>query len=184
MSQSILNTNNYNQSNKILNDQAMNGRINIIQEPSPEEKFKMFEKVAIKNKTTEYREALGGNLESNVLAQVFFSAENIQIIQNGLRAGVYKASNEKILIAPQSIDTLKIIMRSTYLQYAEHREGQVTQEVERLNKMVLDYCIPNVYGEAVGYMNYCRDQSTLVVPMDRPRQHDRDYKQMEHKVFF
>ena len=147
MSQSILDPNNFNQTNKILNDQAMNGRINIIQEPSPEEKFKMFEKVAIKNKTTEYREAFGGNLESNVLAQVFFSAENIQIIQNGLRAGVYKASNEKILIAPQSIDTLKIITRSTYFrQYAEHREGQVTQEVERLNKMVLDYCVPNVYA--------------------------------------
>jgi hypothetical protein len=181
MNHSILNTNNYNQNNKILSEQTMNGRINIIQEPSPEEKFKMFEKVAIKNKTTEYREALGGNLESNVLAQVFFSAENIQIIQNGLRAGVYKMSNNKILVAPQNMDTLKIIMRSTYLQHAEHREDNITQQVERLNKMVLDYCIPSVHGEAIGYLNYCRDQSTLVEPMERPRQIDRDFRQLEMK---
>ena len=174
---------NVNQNDTILNKEALNGRVNIIDIPHHVQ-FQMQEKIAVKNKTTEYREALNGVWENNLLSQVYFSSDNIQIIQNGLRAGVYQMSGNKYVIAPQNIDTLKIIMRSIYLQYAEHREGQVTQEVERLNKMVLDYCVPNVYGEAVGYLNYCKDQSTLVVPMDRPRQHDRDYKQMEHKMFF
>lgn len=167
----------------ILNASRYNGRINIAEPPSPDAVFKMQEKIAIKNKATEYRDALGGNLEDNVLAQVYFSAGNIQIIQNGLRAGVYKASQNKFVIAPQNIDTLKIIMRSIYLQHAEHRENDITGQVERLNKLVLDYAIPSVYSSAMSYMKYCQDQSTLVVPLELPRNHDRDYKQLEQNKF-
>lgn len=167
----------------ILNAARYNGRINIAEPPSPDAVFKMQEKIAIKNKATEYRDALGGNLEDNVLAQVYFSAGNIQIIQNGLRAGVYKASQNKFVIAPQNIDTLKIIMRSIYLQHAEHRENDITGQVERLNKLVLDYAIPSVYSSAMSYMKYCQDQSTLVVPLELPRNHDRDYKQLEQNKF-
>ena len=167
----------------ILNAARYNGRINIAEPPSPDAVFKMQEKIAIKNKSTEYREALGGTWESNVLAQVYFSAGNVQIIQNALRAGVYKASQNKFVIAPQNVDTLKVIMRSVYLQHAEHREDDITGQVERLNQLVLDYSIPSVYNSAVSYMKYCQDQSTLVVPLELPRSHDRDYKQLEQKNF-
>ena len=88
-----------------------------------------------------------------------------------------------MLVHPQNVDTLKIIMRSTYLQYAEHNLEKVTQEVEGLNKLVLNYCVPNVYGAAVSYRKYLEDQSTLVTPLERPRNHDRDYKQLELKHF-
>ena len=166
-----------------MDAERYNGRINII-EPDQNIRFKMIEKIALKNKSTNYCDALVGNLEQNVLAQVFFSAGNIQIIQNGLRAGVYKMSNEQFVIAPQNIDALKIVMRSTYMQYAEHRQDiSITKQVEYLNKIVLDYCIPSVYGEAMGYMKYTQDQSTLVVPLDLPLNHDRQYKQLELKPY-
>ena len=74
----------------IINSNEYNGRVNIMDTPSTNIIFDMHERIAVKNKTTEYRGALTGELETNVLSQVFFSAENIQIIQNGLRAGVYK----------------------------------------------------------------------------------------------
>jgi hypothetical protein len=141
----------------------------------------MQEKISTRNRPTEFREAVGGIWESNVLAQVFFSADNIQIIQNGLRAGVYKMSNNKYIIAPQNIDNLKIIMRSIYLQYAEHYETDITGQVEHLNTLVLDYAVPSVYGEATGYAKYLEDQSTLVVPLQLPQHHDREYKQLELK---
>ena len=168
---------------KILNADRYNGRINIAEPPSPDAVFKMQEKIAIKNASTEYREALGGDIEDNVLAQVYFSAGNIQIIQNALRAGVYKASQNKFVIPPQNIDTLKIIMRSIYLQHSEHREDDITGQVERLNKLVLDYAIPSVYSSSMSYMKYCQDQSTLVVPHELPRNHDRDFKQLEQRKF-
>jgi hypothetical protein len=75
-------------------------------------------------------------------------------------------------------------MRSIYLQYAEHNETHITQQVERLNKLVLDYAVPNVYNEAMAYMKYCQDQSSLVVPLELPRHHDREYKQLELKKWF
>ena len=176
-----LNPDSINAVNRIIDMERYNGRINLIETPSTNIQFQMQERIAIKNKTTEFREALSGTWESNVLAQVYFSVENIQIIQNGLRAGVYKMSNNKFVIAPQNMDTLKIIMRSIYLQYAEHYEENITGQVERLNKLVLDYAIPTVYAEAVGYLKYCQDQSSLVVPLELPRQTDRQYKQLELK---
>jgi hypothetical protein len=160
-----------------------NGRVNLIEQPDTSVLFSMQEKIAIRNKATEFREALTGVWESTTLSNLYFSAENIQIIQNGLRAGVYQMSNEKYIIAPQNVDTLKIIMRSIYLQYAEHRLDDITGQIERLNKLVLDYAVPAVFGEATGYEKYCQDQSTLVVPLQLPIHADREYKQLMLKPF-
>jgi hypothetical protein len=174
--------NNTNQT--ILGNVEYNGRINIVEEPSMDVRFQMQERIAVKNKTTEYREALTGTWEQNPLSNLFFSEQNVQIIQNGIRAGVYKMSNNQYVIAPQNIDTLKVIMRSIYLQFAEHELDNVTKEIERLNKIVWDYAIPTVYKEAKGYLKYCEDQSTLVVPLELPQHHDRQYKQLELKPWF
>jgi len=175
---SILNVSN------VSNVSKYNGRVDIIQEPSANIRFQMQEKIAVKNKATAYREALTGTWENNILAQVFFSAENVQILQNGIRAGVNKMSNGQINVPPQNIDSLKIIMRSNYLQYVEHYADNIRKQVERLNEIVLDYCVKSVYGEAVGYLKYCQDQSSLVVPFDRPVPTDREYKQLELRPFF
>jgi hypothetical protein len=173
----------YNDTHKILDEHtSYNGRVNIAQ-PSETAIFEMQEKINIRNKATNYREALTGNIEENVLSQVFFSEKNIQIIQNGIRAGVYEKSNQEIIVPPQNIDNLKIIMRSTYLQYAQHYPNDITGQVEKLNKLVLDYSINNVYNGALSYLKYLEDQSTLATPMDRPLQNDRDYKQLETKTF-
>lgn len=161
-----------------------NGRVNIIEPENPDARFQMYERIAAKNKSTPYREALLGDWENNVLAQVFFSAANIDIIQNALRTGVYNLSKQQFVIAPQNVDVLKTIMRTMFIQYAEFYADNVTKQVERLNKTVLDYAVPNVYGEAVGYMRYLQDQSTLVVPLAQPRRPDRVYKQLELKPWF
>jgi uncharacterized protein YkvS len=167
----------------IIDMERYNGRINILDDSDPTIRFKMVEKIAIKNKSSEYRDPLVGIFEDNLLAKVYFSEGNIQIIQNGLRAGVYKMSDNKIVIPPQNIENLKIIMRSTFLQHAEYKEDSITQEVERLNSIVLDYAVNTVYKEAVGYMNYCKDQSTLVMPLERPVQ-SREFTTLEFKQWF
>ena len=168
-------------SRPILDLAKFNGRVNIIQPPDMGIQMKMAEKIMTVNKSTDYRDAVTGVFEDNALASVFFSAGNIQIIQNGIRAGVYQKSKGLYVIPNQNANNLKIIMRSTYLQYAEHLPDGITAQVERLNKIVLDYCIPSVYNEAVGYEKYCQDQSSLVVPLEQPSNHDRNYKQLELK---
>jgi len=143
----------------------------------------MMERIAIKNKATEFRNPLEGVWETNTLARVFFSAENVQILQNGLRAGVYRLSQGKYVIPPQNQDALKIIMRSTFLQYAKNAPDHIPDQVETLNNLVWDYAIPFVYNEAVSYVRYLEDQSTLVVPLDREVRPDREYKQLSTNPF-
>jgi hypothetical protein len=165
--------------NHILDNQKYNGRVNIAEPEDPFVRFKMQERIANKNKASNYFDALTGNLEWNVLAQVYFSAENIQIIQNGLRAGVYAMSDKKLNVPPQNIDTLKIIMRSIYLQHARHLPTDITGQVSDLNQLVLDFAIPSVFNEAVGYMKYTQDQSSLIVPLELPKNIDRQFKQLQ-----
>jgi hypothetical protein len=170
------------QKNMILDMERYNGRVNIISQPDPNIMFKMQERIALKNKSTSYYTALSGNdWEDNLLSRTYFSAENIQIIQNGLRSGVYNMSNNEIVVPPQNVEQLSVIMRSIYFQYAENLGYDIKGQIERLNKIVLDDVIPRVYNEAMGYLKYMQDQSSLVVPLEMPLHHDRNYKQLELK---
>ena len=168
------------QPNRILNLERYNGRINIIQPPNQEIRFKMTERIAIKNKATDYSTAVSGMLEETMLSRVFFCAENIDMVQKDMRVGVYNLSKQTYMVPPQNINNLKTIMRSIFIEHA-HEGENVTGEVARLNKMVLDYCIPSVYNAAVSHEKYMQDQSSLVVPLELPKNHDRDYKQLEVK---
>jgi hypothetical protein len=168
---------------RLLEGQKQNGLVDIAILQDPDAMFRMHERVNIRNKPTEYSEALNGTMEWNVLAQVYFSAENMQIIQNALRANVYKLSGGKINIPNQNVDNLKIIMRGIYMEYAEHYPKDIKGQVERLNQLVLDYAVPQVYSEAVGYMNYLIMQSTLRTPIDHPLPNDRTYKSLEFRPF-
>jgi hypothetical protein len=168
---------------RLLEGQKQNGLVDIAILQDPDAMFRMHERVNVRNKPTEYSEALNGTMEWNVLAQVYFSAENMQIIQNALRASVYKLSGGKINVPNQNVDNLKIIMRGIYMEYAEHYPKDIKGQVDRLNQLVLDYAVPNVYSEAVSYFKYLVDQSTIAMPLDRPIPHDRTYKQLEFRPF-
>jgi hypothetical protein len=156
-----------------------NGRVNIInktQQPDLSNLFAMYDKIPA-NQCATYREATLGLWNETPLSKAFFSKENIQIIQNGIRAGVYKKSNKQYTVAPQDCDTLKIIMRSVYLQHSANQPNNISGQIEELNKIVLDYCIYHVYSEAQSYMKYLYDVSTLAVPLSTPileRQKDKN----------
>ena len=172
------------QYNEMMEKNRNNGRVDVLSQEEPDVKFKMFEKIAIRNRATTYGESLNGIWEDNVLSQVFFSEGNIQIIQNAIRSGVFRLSNSKYNVPPQNIDQLKIVMRSTYLQYAKHSANDITLQVKELNELVLDYCIPFVYNEGISYIKYLQDQNTLVMPLDREMRPDREYKQLQLKPWF
>lgn len=145
-----------------------NGRIDIMG-PNRTPSFQLYDQNINTNKSTPYKNAMVGNLENTVLSNVFFSGENIQIIQNAIKAGVYHKSNGQHVIGNQDEDTLKIIMRSTFLQYSNNNPNNITGQVVDLNKLVTEYAIPQVINEADAYLKYKRDVSTLAVPHARPK---------------
>lgn len=164
------------------NTKSSNGRIDIInktQSPDISNLFAMYDKIPA-NQCATFREPTLGQWDETPLSRAFFSKENIQIIQNGIRAGVYKKSNGQYTIGTQDCDSLKIIMRSVFLQHSANQSINIPGQIEELDKIVLDYCIHHVYSEAQGYMKYLYDVSTLAVPIAPPvleTQKDKyDYK--------
>jgi hypothetical protein len=159
-----------------------NGRINI-KSPNTSALFQMYDKIPA-NQCVTYRNATEGLWDSTSLSQAFFSLQNIQILQNGIRAGVYQRSNSQYVIGPQDCDSLKIIMRSVFLQHAANQPNNIPQQIAELNKIVLNYCIQQVFSEAQGYMKYVDDVSTLVVPIAHPVQASNTDRTIEFKSWF
>mgnify|MGYP001408676959 FL=1 len=159
----------------------MNGRIDIINNTKP--KNKLFNK-PMSNKSVDYKEALTGTLECSTLSKAFFSKQNMQIIQNSIRATVYARSNNQHIIGQQDTINLQIIMRSIFLQYTRSISTNITQQISDLNNLVVNFCVPKILPEIDAYIKYKNDVSTLVVPIDRPVQTDFKFKSNEFKRFF
>jgi hypothetical protein len=159
-----------------------NGRVDI-KTPNTSTLFQMYDKIPA-NQCVTFRNATEGLWSSTPLSQAFFSEQNIQMIQNGIRAGIYNKSNGQYVIGPQDCDSLKIIMRSVFLQYSANQPSNYQQQITQLNKIVLDYCIQQVYSEAQGYMKYVDDASTLVVPLAHPVMTSNNDRQLELKPWF
>jgi hypothetical protein len=165
----------------ILEKNAYNGRVDVLSNETVAGKIAMFEKIATNNKAASYCDALKGQWEDNVISQVFFCKENVQIIQNAIRAEVYQKSGNKYMLAPPGMDHLMIVMRSTFLNYVEYQMENITKQVERLNRIVIDWCVKELYSASQAYVNYLEDQSSIYHTIPRPLNHDREYKQLQLK---
>ena len=161
---------------------TLNGRVDI-KSQNTTKLFQMYDKIPAHQCTT-FRNPTEGLWDETTLSRVFFSYENIQLLQNGIRAGVFKKSKGQYTIGPQDCDSLKIIMRSIYLQHASNLPNNVKSQVTELNKMVLNFCIQQVYSEAQSYMKYINDVSTLAVPIAHPVMPDNSDRELTLKSWF
>jgi len=144
----------------------MNGRVHIIGNTAPNP-FSLYDKIPVRENTT-YKNALQGNWTATPLSNTFFHKNNIQVLQDSLREGVHKLSKGRYTIGPQNEDTLKIIMRSIFLQSSLNQPTNIQGQISALNQLVLNYAVPQVCGEAEAYIKYKRDVSTLAVPLAAP----------------
>ena len=107
------------------------------------------------------------------LTFLFFSEDNIHNLQNLTKMLVYKEMN--YVISEQNVTDLQIVMRSIFLSLSEHpplidetmskqKINQLlklyTQEVDRLNTLVIDTIVPKVCSGVQGYLDYLRDSSS------------------------
>ena len=144
-----------------------NGRVNILGK-NHINNFHLQDKIHIKEGDNFYRTALTGGWDTNELSDTFFSVDNIENLQNGIIDGVLKQSKGRFKISKQDYDTLKIIMRSIFLQNAKNKKNDIDEQISVLNNLVLSYCIPQIIGEAIGYLKYKQDASFMHTPMTNP----------------
>ena len=164
------------------NNKSSNGRVDI-NGPKTTDLFQMYDKIPV-NQCATFRNPTEGLWDNTSLSDTYFSSANITIVQNGIRAGVHKKSNGQFIIGDQDGDTLKIIMRSVFLQHAANQPTDISGQVEQLNKIVWDYSIPQVYSEAIGYHKYLKDASTMYTPMAHPVLAKNNDKQLELQPWF
>ena len=159
-----------------------NGRIDI-EGPNISTKFAMMDKIPVDD-CSSFRDALTGNWDDSPVSIAFFSNKNIQILQNGIRAGVFKKSNGEYLISPQDCDIIKTIMRSIYLQNSVNLNSNYREQIAALNQLVMDYAVNQIYGEVDGYLKYKRDASNMYTIMPYPSLATTKAKTLELKKWF
>jgi hypothetical protein len=120
------------------------------------------------NKISELsREAIIGIHQSTPLNQMFFSVQNVQALQLGIRNLVAQRSQGEFVIGMQSEVELQVVMRAVYLQEAKHLTYGIVEQVRALNKEVLDFCVPRIIEEIRMFKYYKNDVSKLPTPLDR-----------------
>lgn len=112
-------------------------------------------------------ESLQRNLQPTPLSTTFFSADNVDALQHGIRYSVYKRSGGRYNIDKQDARQLHYVMRSVYLQHARNDPVDVLGQVRCLNGRVLEYCVSTVLTEIEARQHYLQDISTLPVPLEQ-----------------
>ena len=158
-----------------------NGRIDIIS-PTLNNQFELSDKIPV-HTTAAFRDAMTGNWMNTPLSLAYFSSENINIIQNNIRKGVYDKSNGEFVIGLQDEDELKIIMRSVFLQNSLNLETNIREQIRDLNALVESYAIGQVYKEAISYLKYKRDASNMYALLALPSNSSTRGKTLELQRF-
>ena len=92
-------------------------------------------------------------------SKAFFSAENVDMLQDRIRTTVRGMVNADI--DRQSDVDLKLVMRSYYLQYAG-------ESLDQLNERVVAFCANRIAVEVEAYRFYRKDILDFPAPIARP----------------
>ena len=119
-------------------------------------------------------DAIKGIHEETGLSELYFSKENIELLQSAIRYEVNQITGK--VIDKQSPTELSIVMRSIYLQNGNPMvsSNSIKKEVVKLNSMVIDYCSEQISTQVLQYQGYIQKLTTLPVPIERPQQVDRN----------
>lgn len=143
--------------------------------------FNFTENVDIKLTGSNTRHLFKGLYGETPLTFLFFSKDNINNIQNVIKHLVYKEMNQ--IIDRQDPTELMIIMRSIFLEYHRHPklldEGMdeitkqkllklYTDEVARLNDLVINETVPKIISQMQQYLDYLRDASAPRMLFEKP----------------
>ena len=164
---------NFLQNDKILDNYSSNsnlqynGRVDIFSK-KPKQKFNMINQR--NNGNNIYKDEAIRSIHSETpLSKVYFSKQNINLLQNLIRHTVWIRSHKRHIIGRQSDLQLKIIMRSIYFQYSQNLNCNIKEQIKRLNEIVVNDCVPKIISGVEQYLRYKKDVSELAVPMDRPK---------------
>jgi hypothetical protein len=127
---------------------AINSQFNIMKTP-----FLMFQ-----SHRDDYvnmsHDSLKGVQSESILSQLFFSPQNVNILQRRIIREVFERTDGAYLIEKQDEKDLQVIMRSMYIQHARHIPYGIKEQISELNNIVIDDIVPNVVSGVNAYYGY------------------------------
>ncbi len=102
------------------------------------------------------------------LNKIFFSQQNIDLLQREIQGQVRAMSGGKYVIDKQNEDEIKIIMRSYYLMFGKNDPNNVDGELRDLNGRVIGYAAGKIYSEVDFHMFYLKDIEDFAPPIANP----------------
>lgn len=106
--------------------------------------------------------------DSNTLSQIFYSDQNIELINKQLILTIFKKTNGKIRIPNQSYNDLKVVMRWVYINYARNLPFKIKEQIINLNNYVVCELVPNLISASNQYLDYLRDIDKPLEPLPPP----------------
>jgi hypothetical protein len=139
-----------------------NGRVDLLGHAP----IALFDPIPVETKASAYLNATQGGWYNTPLSIAFFSAENVQALQNQLRFAVFEKTNFAIGI--QDYDTLKSIMWAVFLRTSRNLPTNLKSQIQCLNSRTLEIATRSVLSGLESHIAYVRDISTLAVPPRNP----------------
>ena len=102
------------------------------------------------------------------LMDVFFSKENIELINKQLVMTVYKKSNKKYRIPFQKKEDLIVVMRYVYDKDARHLPFKIKEQVRALNCSVVKEILPNIMTQVEQNITYLENLDKPINPIAPP----------------
>jgi len=102
------------------------------------------------------------------LSKIFFSMENIDIINKMIVMEVFDNTNKKYLINFQDEKNLMLVMQYVWSNYARNLESNIKEQIRCLNKQVLNEVIEDIMTFVKQQEDYLIDISTDLEPIPLP----------------
>jgi hypothetical protein len=123
------------------------------------------------------------NEESN-LEKLFFSDENIDLINKQLILTIWKKTNKKYLIGYQDKNQILIVMRYVFLENARHLPYNLKGQIKELNCNVVGEIYPLIITNFEQKLGYLRDIEKLGKLPDLPKSSSYDKTLTANNFFY
>jgi hypothetical protein len=98
------------------------------------------------------------------LKEIFFSKENIDIIQKKLINEVKDKSDGKYIIGYQKNEHLIQIMEDIFKTY----NNNVNEDINELNNKVVTYCLPYIFNQIASHIKWQIDSNSPLITLPLP----------------
>lgn len=103
------------------------------------------------------------------VGQVFFSRNNVNRVQKQIKRALEAQLKYEFAIEEEQDETdLLVAMRAVYMQFGRYRNEKIIHQVKQLNKLLLDYIIPDMVTMIKQEYGYIKEINEPLKPIARP----------------